>query len=201
MKSLYPLALWALFFLFQSPALASPDVGKAAPDFTAVDTKGKTQHLADYRGKTVVLEWTNHDCPFVKKHYGSGNMQAQQKEAAEAGVVWLSIISSAPDKQGHVSAAQANRLNKERGAAPSAVILDSEGELGKLYGARTTPHMFVIDGKGTLRYKGAIDSIRSARQRDVPKATQYVRLALNEVRSGKELSRPVSKPYGCSVKY
>lgn len=195
-----PVLLMA-FLLLPSMALAAPKIGKLAPDFTAVDSNGKTQHLADYKGKTVVLEWTNHDCPFVKKHYGAGNMQAQQEEAAAEGIVWLSIISSAPGKQGHVSAAEANRLSKERGAAPAAVVLDPEGDIGKLYGARTTPHMFLIDDKGILRYKGAIDSIRSARQADVPKATQYVRLALNEMRSGKKLSQPVSKPYGCSVKY
>ena len=128
-------------------------------------------------------------------------MQAQQKEAVQDGVVWLSVISSAPGKQGHVSAAEANRLSRESGAAPTAILLDPEGQLGRLYKARTTPHMFVIDGTGILRYKGAIDSISSARQADLPKAQQYVSLALQEIRAGKKVSTPVSRPYGCAVKY
>jgi len=137
----------------------------------------------------------------VGKHYGAGNMQAQQKEAAANGVVWLSIVSSAPGKQGHVSAGEANRLTAERGASPTAVVLDPEGRIGQLYGAKTTPHMYVIDAQGKLVYAGGIDSIASTDATDIAPATQYVRAALAEVLAGKPVSVPVSQPYGCSVKY
>jgi len=183
------------------PATAAVQVGQPAPDFTGTDSQGNIQRLSDYRGKVVVLEWTNHDCPFVGKHYGAGNMQAQQKEAAANGVVWLSIVSSAPGKQGHVSAGEANRLTAERGASPTAVVLDPEGRIGQLYGAKTTPHMYVIDAQGKLVYAGGIDSIASTDATDIAPATQYVRAALAEVLAGKPVSVPVSQPYGCSVKY
>jgi len=194
-------ALLAGLVSFTQPATATVQVGKPAPDFTGTDSQGKTQRLSDYRGKVVVLEWTNHDCPFVGKHYGAGNMQAQQKEAAANGVVWLSIVSSAPGKQGHVSAGEANRLTAERGASPTAVVLDPEGRIGQLYGAKTTPHMYVIDAQGKLVYAGGIDSIASTDATDIAPATQYVRAALAEVLAGKPVSVPVSQPYGCSVKY
>jgi peroxiredoxin len=182
-------------------AQAAVRVGEPAPDFTGVDTGGEQHSLSDFRGKVVVLEWTNHDCPFVRKHYGAGNMQQQQREATGKGAVWLSVISSAPGKQGHVSAAQADELTASRGAAPTAVLLDPDGDIGRAYGARTTPHMYVIDEDGTLVYMGGIDSIGSANPADIPKATQYVRAALNEVMDGKPVSQAVSRPYGCSVKY
>ena len=187
--------------LYACSSSASLRVGELAPDFEGVDTQGTTHRLADYRGKTVVLEWTNHDCPFVRKHYGTGNMQGQQREAAAQGVVWLSVISSAPGKQGHVSAAKAEELTGSRDAVPSAVILDPAGKIGRAYGARTTPHMYIIDQAGTLVYMGGIDSISTANPKDIPRATQHVRAALQELAAGKPVSTPVTRPYGCSVKY
>ena len=181
-------------------AQASAKVGEAAPGFTATDSNGKTVSLADFKGKYVVLEWTNHECPFVRKHY-SGNMQAQQKEATAKGVVWLTVVSSAPGKQGHVDGAKANELTKSRGAAPTAVLLDEKGEVGRLYGAKTTPHMFIVDPQGKLIYAGGIDSIASADAEDLPKATQYVRVALGEAMSGKPVSQATTAQYGCAVKY
>jgi peroxiredoxin len=194
-----------LSFLFMlTVAGATPaavKVGQAAPEFTGTDTQGRQHTLSDYRGKFLVLEWTNHDCPYVRKHYGAGNMQAQQKEAAAQGVAWLSIISSAPGKQGHVSPAQADQLTTQRNAAPSAVLLDDGGEIGRLYGAKTTPHMYIIDPEGKLIYMGGIDSIASASPDDIGKASQSVRVALDEALAGKAIGTPVSRPYGCSVKY
>ena len=180
---------------------AAPRVGEPAPDFEGVDTQGDVHRLADYRGKIVILEWTNHDCPFVRKHYGAGNMQDQQREAAAQGIVWLSVISSAPGKQGHVSPEEADALTRNRDAQPHAVILDPEGKIGHSYAAKTTPHMFIIDADGTLVYMGGIDSISSANPDDIPRATQYVRVALQEMAAGKPVSSTVTKPYGCSVKY
>jgi hypothetical protein len=180
---------------------ANVNVDAPAPAFTATAADGKTVNLADFKGKTVVLEWTNHDCPFVKKHYGSGNMQSQQKDAAAQGVVWLQVISSAPGQQGHVDGAAAKKLNTDRGAAPAATLLDPKGELGKLYGAQTTPHMYVIKGDGTLAYKGGIDSIASAKADDIAKAEPYVKLALADVAAGKKVEKASTRPYGCSVKY
>lgn len=187
--------------LLAGSANAALKVGQPAPQFQGVDTQGKTQRLADYRGKIVVLEWTNHDCPYVRKHYGAGNMQAQQREGAEQGVIWLSVISSAPGKQGNVSPAEADALTQTRNAAPAAVILDPSGEIGRAYGARTTPHMFIIDPQGTLVYMGGIDSIPTPNPDDIPRATQYLRVALQEMAAGKPISDPVTRPYGCSVKY
>ena len=193
-----PLIITVLYACGSSAALR---VGEPAPGFEGVDTGGNVHRLADYRGKTVVLEWTNHDCPYVRKHYGAGNMQAQQREAAAQGVVWLSIISSAPGKQGHVSPEEAGELTRKRKAAPLAVILDSEGRIGRAYHARTTPHMFIIDESGVLVYMGGMDSISTASPDDIPQATQYVRVALQELAAGKPVSTPVTRPYGCSVKY
>ena len=180
---------------------AAPRVGEQAPDFEGVDTQGDVHRLTDYRGKIVILEWTNHDCPFVRKHYGAGNMQDQQREAAAQGIVWLSVISSAPGKQGHVSPGEADELTHNRDAQPHAVILDTEGKIGRSYAAKTTPHMFIIDADGTLVYMGGIDNISSANPDDIPPATQYVRVALQEMAAGKPVSSAVTKPYGCSVKY
>lgn len=189
------------FVLYTGSAGAAPRVGEPAPDFTGVDTQGKTHRLADYRGKTVVLEWTNHDCPYVRKHYSAGNMQEQQREAAAQGVIWLSVISSAPGQQGHVSPAEADELTRARQAAPHAVLLDPEGRIGRAYGAKTTPHLYLIDEAGKLVYMGGIDSITTADPADIPQATQYVRVALKERAAGQPISAPVTRPYGCSVKY
>ena len=184
-----------------SAAASAPQIGAPAPAFTAQDTDGQTHSLADLRGKTVTLEWTNHDCPYVRKHYETGNMQALQKEATGDGVVWLSVIASAPGTQGHVSPARANELTETRNAAPTAVLLDPKGEVGKAYDARTTPHMYIIDPEGTLVYMGAIDDRPTARHSDIEGARNYVREALTALAKGEEPSQPVTRAYGCSVKY
>lgn len=183
------------------PAAAKPAVNQPAPAFTAVDSNGETVSLDTFKGKTVVLEWTNHDCPYVKKHYGTGNMQALQTAAASDDVVWLSVISSAPGTQGHVDGAKANRLTASRNAAPTRVLLDPEGVVGKSFDARTTPQMFVIDPEGTLRYMGAIDDKPSTRKSDVAGATNYLTGALTALAAGQSPDPAVTRPYGCSVKY
>src|SRR5262245_467406 len=180
---------------------ASAKVAAAAPAFSATATSGKNVSLADYAGKIVVLEWTNHECPYVRKHYETGNMQALQKEATGEGVVWLTIISSAPGEQGSVSAGQADELTKTRGAAPTAVLLDPTGVVGKMYGATNTPHMYVIDKSGTLAYAGAIDDKPTTRRSDVQGARNYVREALQAVTAGQPVKTPVTRAYGCTVKY
>lgn len=176
---------------------AAVTVGAPAPDFAAVDSNGVTHRLSDFRGKRVVLEWTNHGCPFVQRHYNSGNMQALQEEMTDDGHVWLSVISSAPGTQGHVSPEKANALTDSRDAAPTAVLLDASGEVGRAYEAATTPHMYVIDGDGTLVYKGAIDD--SPYGRGEPK--NYVRMAVNSLTQGQPVDPASTRPYGCSVKY
>ena len=185
--------------VLETPAM--PRIGEPAPEFTVEDTHGEEISLRDLEGQIVVLEWTNHQCPFVGKHYGSGNMQALQKEADEQGVMWISIISSAPGQEGSVTAEQANELTVSREAAPNAVILDPTGEIGKLYGARATPHMFVIDEQGTLQYMGAIDSIPTAQISDIESAENYVRTALDQVMAGEPVSTPATRAYGCIIKY
>lgn len=182
-------------------AQAAVKVGEPAPNFSLPGSDGKTHALADYQGKTVVLEWTNDGCPFVKKHYGSGNMQSLQKSYTGEGVVWLSVISSAPGKQGHVDAAGARALSQSRGASPTQVLLDDQGTVGRLYEAKTTPHLYVIDPRGKLAYAGGIDSIASADPGDIPTATPYLKNALDEVLAGKPVTVAVTKPYGCSIKY
>ena len=182
------------------PTLAKLEVGKPAPAFTVTDADGKSHSLADFAGKTVVLEWNNPECPFVKKHY-SGNMQKQQKEATAQDVVWLSINSGKAGKQGHVDGKAANAYIAEKGASPTAYLLDTSSATGVAYGAKTTPHMYVIDGKGTLQYMGAIDSVPSADVGDIDGATQYVPQVLAELKSGKPVSVASTQPYGCSVKY
>ncbi len=185
-----------------SPSVtAQANVGQAAPAFSATDTQGRAHTLDQYKGKWVVLEWTNHECPFVRKHYGSGNMQKLQKTYAGKGVTWLTVISSAAGKQGHVTPAQADQLTKERGAAPSAVLLDPEGKMGRAYGAKTTPHMFVIDPSGKLVYAGAIDDTPSTDPADLPSSRNYVSAALDAALAGKPVPTGTSTPYGCSVKY
>ena len=197
--ALAPLALAGA--LLSTAAGAAPAVGEPAPAFSVTDTTGKTWSLDALSGKPAILEWTNHDCPYVRKHYDAGNMQALQEEAREAGYVWLSVISSAPGKQGHVSPSEADALTSSRGAAPSAVLLDESGDMGRAYDAKTTPHMYVIDGGGVLRYMGGIDDIRSSDPGDVPKAKNYVRAAIADIAAGRTLAEAVTPPYGCSVKY
>ncbi len=190
--------------VFAAPAARGgpePQIGQPAPPFTAVDSEGKTRRLDDFRGKTVVLEWTNADCPYTRKHYTSGNMQQLQSLARERGVVWLSVISSAPGKQGYVQGPEADALSHSRHAVPSAVLLDPSGTLGRLYHARTTPHMYVIDRHGVLRYMGGIDSIATADAGDIPKAEPYLKEAMLAVIDEQPVQHPVSTPYGCSVKY
>ncbi len=186
-------------------AEASPAArtGEQAPVFTGRSASGDTVSLADFSGKTVVLEWTNDGCPFVKKHYANppSNMQTLQKTAKADDVVWLSVISSAPGKQGYATAERANELTASRGAAPAHVILDASGEIGRLYGAKTTPHMFVIAPDGTLVYEGAIDSNPSAKVEDIAGATNFVTAALADLAAGRPVAIASTKPYGCSVKY
>lgn len=180
---------------------AAAKVGQPAPAFQLVDSTGKTRSLAEFAGKTVVLEWTNHECPFVRKHYGAGNMQAQQRDATGDAVVWLTVNSSAPGKQGHVDGAEAESIRAKAKAVQTAYLLDPQGTVGRSYGAKTTPHMYVIDPTGVLRYAGAIDSIPSADTDDIAKATQHVPQALAELAAGKAVRVAVTQPYGCSVKY
>ncbi len=180
---------------------AASDLGKPAPLFTATDSNGKDWSLADLKGKVVVIETTNHDCPYVIKHYRSGNMQAQQRDAAAKGVVWLTSASSAPGQEGFVTAAQANELTKSRNAAPAAVLLDPLSKIARAYGATVTPHMYIVAASGMLVYKGGIDSIPSSSTSDIPKAKQYVRLALDQVLAGKPVAEASTRPYGCSLKY
>jgi peroxiredoxin len=180
---------------------AGPQIGQPAPAFTAVDSRGNLKHLGDFRGKTVVLEWTNADCPYTRKHYTSGNMQSVQALARDHGVVWLSVISSAPGKQGYVDGAGADELTRSRHALPEAVLLDPSGTVGRAYHAKTTPHMFVIDKNGALQYMGGIDSIASTDEGDISKAEPFLKEAMLAVVDDKPVAHPVTRPYGCSVKY
>jgi AhpC/TSA family len=191
----------ALLSCVSAAVFASASIGAAAPEFSLTDSNGKTHALADYKGKVVVLEWNNPDCPFVRKHYGSGNMQKQQAAATAAGAVWLTINSAAGGKQGDLDGAGANAYIAKVGARQTAYLLDANGKVGHLYGAKTTPHMYVIDKDGVLRYMGGIDSIASTDADDLAKATQYVPQALAELAAGKAVSVPTAQPYGCSVKY
>jgi peroxiredoxin len=176
-------------------------VGEPAPDFVATDSNGQSHHLADYRGKFVVLEWHNNGCPYTQKHYQSGNMENLQREWTARGVIWFTVISSAPDEQGYVTAAQENGYMREMHAAPTAALLDPDGQLGHLYDAKTTPHMFVINPEGILIYDGAIDDRPTPDPADIAGATNYVSQALTEAMGGKPVSVPTTRPYGCSVKY
>ena len=199
MKSLLLLTL-ALLPL-SGAALAAPEVGKPAPEFMANDTNGKHVMLSELKGKTVVLEWTNHECPFVVKHYGSGNMQALQKEMTDAGVVWVSVVSSAKGKQGNATAEEANKITADQKAMPTHKILDEDGTIGKLYDAKTTPHMFVIDKNGVLAYAGAIDDKSGFDPEEVKTAKNYVRAAVADLNAGKPVETPSTQSYGCGVKY
>ncbi len=179
----------------------APKVGQPAPAFSAADLDGTTRTLAELKGKVVVLEWHNQGCPFVKKHYDSGNMQKLQKELTGKGAVWLSIISSAPGKQGYVTPAEAKAYLAAKQAAPTTVLFDPEGTVGKAYGAKTTPHMFVIDAAGVLVYAGAIDDNPSSDPADAATAKNYVRAAYDEASAGKPVTAASTPPYGCGVKY
>ncbi len=182
-------------------SFAETEIGKSAPNFSLPDTNGKTHSLADLKGKYVVLEWYQPDCPFVRKHYRSGNMQALQKEYTAKGVVWLSIDSSAPGEEGNYPAGKLNEIAAQDSASRTALLLDPAGDVGRLYGAKTTPDMYVIDPKGILVYKGAIDNKRSTDLADVQTATNYVKGALDAVMTGKTVPTTATQPYGCSVKY
>ncbi len=196
-------ALGAAVILGANASLARDKVrpGTAAPDFTVIDTSGKPVSLSSFKGKLVVLEWTNHDCPYVRKHYGTGTMQQLQRDATADGVVWLSVISSARGQQGHVEALEADKLTADRKAAPTAVLLDTDGKVGRLYGASTTPHMFIIDRAGALAYMGGIDDKPSSSPDTIKTARPYVREALAALRDGKPAATTSTRPYGCSVKY
>ena len=189
------------FIWVSTPATAAVEIGEAAPKFAATDINGNVFNLADQAGKTVVLEWTNHDCPFVVKHYSTGNMQATQKTATDNGVVWVSIVSSADGKQGNVTAEEAQKIVEEKGAHATARILDTSGEIGKLYGAKTTPHMFVISAEGNTVYAGAIDDNPSPSPRAVEGAKNFVLSALDNIAADVPVEVSNTVPYGCSVKY
>lgn len=194
-------AALAAAWTWSSAAIAAVEIGKPAPDFTLVDSNGQSHSLSDFKGKVVVLEWLNHGCPFVVKHYESKNMQNLQKEYTEKGVVWLSIVSSAEGKQGFMTPEETNKAKAEKGAAPTAVLLDTDGKVGRLYGAKVTPEMFIINAEGILVYHGAIDSIRSTKVEDVAKAENYVKAALDEILAGKPVTTAQTQAYGCTVKY
>jgi hypothetical protein len=195
------LAVGAFAVALALSAARAARVGERAPDFTGTDTNGKAHKLSDYAGKYVVLEWHNRGCPFTAKHYDSGNMQRLQHEWTARGVIWLTVISSAPGKQGYITAADENAFLKQSNAAPTAVLLDPTGALGRLYDAKTTPQMFIIDPQGTLIYNGAIDDRATTDAADINGAKNYVSLALGEAMAGKPVSNPSTRPYGCSVKY
>jgi hypothetical protein len=198
---LFALAVAHAAGLVASSAHAAAEIGKAAPTFSLPGADGAEHSLESYRGKFIVLEWLNHGCPYVRKHYDSGNMQRLQKDLAEKGVVWLSIISSAPGKQGHSTPEQARADIAAKDAKPAAVLLDEAGTVGRLYGAATTPHMFVIDPSGVLIYLGAIDDQSSFAPESIAGANNWVKLAIDEALAGKPVSTPATKSYGCSVKY
>jgi hypothetical protein len=183
------------------PAFAQPKVDAPAPTFTATDSNGAAVALSSFAGTPVVLEWTNDGCPFVMKWYRSGAMQTLQRQAAGIGAVWLSVISSAPGEQGYADGPRANELTRRRNAAPSHVLLDPEGRLGRLYGAQTTPHIYIVDRRGMLVYAGGADSIASTRTDDMAKATPYVKQALQAIAAGAEVPNKFTRPYGCTVKY
>jgi peroxiredoxin len=191
----------AALALVATAAVAGPAVDAPAPAFTGAASNGQAISLDQFKGKTVILEWTNDGCPFVQKHYETGNMQKTQKAANAQDVVWISVISSAPGKQGHADATRANMLTEERGADPDYVLLDPDGVVGKAYGAKTTPQIALIDGDGVLRYQGAIDDQPSANHASVNGATNYVLAALSDLKAGKPVSVKETKPYGCAVKY
>jgi len=187
--------------MFGTLATAEVETNKPAPDFTLTDSKGIEHHLSDYKGKYVVLEWVNFDCPFVKKHYQSGNMQSLQKQLTSEDVIWLSINSSAEGKQGNYTPEQINEIMNNSHAVPSAYLIDANGEVGRMYGAKTTPHMFIVNPDGTLIYQGAIDDQPTFDPADIAKAKNYVLSAMAAAKSGQAIQEPTTTSYGCSIKY
>ncbi|MBI2772530.1 MAG: thioredoxin family protein [Burkholderiales bacterium] len=193
--------LIASLFAFAGIAHAAPSVGQAAPDFTLRDATGKAVKLSDYKGRHVVLEWTNPGCPYVQKHYNSGNMAATQKDATGRGVVWLAINSTEKASSDYLEPAKLVAWMGERKAQPTATLMDEEGTAGRLYGARTTPHMYIVNPQGQLIYAGGIDSIASSNAEDIKGAVNYVRTGLAEALAGKQITAATTRPYGCSIKY
>jgi peroxiredoxin len=187
--------------VFVTAVHAAPSVGQPAPDFTLKDAGGKAVKLSDYRGKYVVLEWTNPGCPYVRKHYDSGNMAATQRDATAKGAVWLSINSTERASFDYLEPARLVAWQQERKVRPTATLMDEEGVAGKAYGARTTPHMYIVDPQGRLAYAGGIDSIASSSPEDIRQAVNYVRQALGEAVAGKPITAATTRPYGCSIKY
>ena len=192
---------FAFSLIFALPAWSAPKTGEAAPDFTVKGADGKDYKLSQFKGKTVVLEWFNNDCPYVKKYYDAKAMQKLQKEQTGKGTVWLTVISSAPGKEGHADAAGIKKIATERGMANTAILLDSTGAVGKLYAAKTTPHMFVIDKSGKLVYQGAIDDRPSASAKSLEGAQNYVTMALAALEKNETVKTASTTPYGCSIKY
>ena len=184
-----------------SVATANVSVGQPAPNFSAVDTSGKTVSLADFKGRHVVLEWVNPECPFVAKHYGSANMQGTQKAAIAKGVVWLAVNSTSPDHGDYKTPAAMAQWMQGQKAAATATLMDGDGKVGRAYGARTTPHLYIVDPKGVLVYAGGIDSKATANPADIATATNHVKVALGEALAGKPISQSMTRAYGCSVKY
>lgn len=196
------LAYAALAGAFALSSVNAKEVGKAAPEFSVQDAAGKAVSLADYKGKTVVLEWVNFDCPFVKKHYGSGNMQKLQETYTGQGVIWLSVSSANKDKPDvFVEGSKLAERAKEQGSKATDILVDGDGKLGKSYGAEATPHMMIIDKDGNLVYRGEIDSLHTSEKEDVEKADKTFVKALDNVLAGKPVEKANNKPYGCSVKY
>lgn len=191
----------ALLAMNNGVAVASVATGAPAPAFSVQDADGRTRTLSEFAGRTVVLEWTNNGCPYVRKHYDAGNMQALQREAAAQGIVWLQVISSAPGEQGFLDGAGARARVQADNAAPAATLLDPDGTMGRAYGARTTPHMYIISGEGRVLYQGAIDDRPSARPASLEGANNYVRAALADIAAGRPVQTAETTPYGCSVKY
>src|SRR5213595_3098957 len=201
MKTKLTLTIVASFVAAALYAFDPPPVGTAAPDFSLTDAKGETHSPSQYKGKYVVLEWFNPECPFVKKHYGSGNMQKLQEEYTGKGVVWLTIDSNAPGSEGNLSADAASKVMTGWKTRQTALLLDPEGKAGRAYGAKNTPDMIVINPEGKIVYEGAIDNKATPNPADIPNSTNYVKVTLDETMSGKPVSTPTSRPYGCSVKY
>jgi peroxiredoxin len=195
-------AILAVTLIAAIPTASAPaEAKKKAPEFSLPSAAGKTHALSEFKGKWVVLEWWNHQCPFVVKHYKEGNMQSLKDKMTKGGVVWLTINSSAPGKQGHVSAAKATELMAQMKSKPTAVLLDHDGKVGRSFQAKVTPHMFLINPEGYIEYEGAIDSVRSTNPADIAGATNYLMAAYTEAKAGKPVTTPKTQPYGCSVKY
>lgn len=201
MRPLPPIAAAVIAATITAPAPAAPGIGKPAPAIALTDASGKTVRLADYRGRIVVIEWNNPGCPFVQKHYASGNMQRTQAAARKAGAAWLTVNSGAPGRQGHMTGAQARAFVAAEKALPTAYLLDPAGVAGRAWAARATPQMFIVDAGGDLAYMGGIDDRPTANPADIALARNHVLAALAEMKAGRPVSQPVTRPYGCAVKY